>query len=440
MPDHSLLRIHRVLAVALFIVGTANIEAWANQNPSSPLGDEGSEQLEPFRTAGSGWRTTSSGTSSLGAPVNLTWSMPPDGTGLPGGLGEPATPNNLIAFLDAVHQGGASPGGADLTQRDWFPLIESSFERWDAVSGVSFNYEPNDDGAAFSQFNRGILGTRGDYRIGGHSIDGQISPTFLAYNYFPDYAEMVIDTDEIDRWSNPEGNFIRFRNMLMHEMGHGLGLNHVESSDADFLLEPFLATAFDGPQLDDILGIHRLYGDANEENGGNDTYQNATPLGVFQPGQSRSYGVDAADTVVDFEDTDFLSIDDNSDTDFFRFTVTTPSLVDLTLTPLGPTYQEGAQGGTQTAFNTSAQSNLSLTVFDTDGTSLLEAANSQGIGMTEEISNLWLDTPGEYFVQVQGLQNAAQFFQLTIFNIPEPSSEMLMFAGLAICGFRRRSR
>ncbi|NOY29394.1 MAG: matrixin family metalloprotease [Planctomycetes bacterium] len=483
MLDRPLLKLRRILTIAPFILGTAlgiaNTEAWAIQGLSSPLDAGGSDQLEPFRTVGSGWTTTSSGTSSLGAPVDLTWSMAPDGTNLPRGLGEPASPNNLIAFLDGIHQGGASPGGADLTQRDWFPLVESSFERWDAVSGVNFTYEPNDDGASFSPFTGGVLGTRGDYRIGGHSIDGQISPTFLAYNYFPNYAEMVIDTDEIDRWGNPEENFIRFRNMLMHEMGHGLGLNHLESSDADFLMEPFLATAFDGPQLDDILGIHRLYGDANEENGGNDTYLNATSLGKFRPGKSRSYGVDAGDAVVDPGDTDFLSIDDDSDVDFFRFTVKTPSLVDLTLTPLGPTYQEGRQNGVQTAFDTSAQSDLILTVFDSDGTSVLEFANNTGSGLAEEISSLRLDTAGEYFVQVQGMQNAAQFYQLdidvefafpsnpfdlfdqffgnsnpfdrvedafaripllTIFNVPEPSSGLLLFAGFAICGFCRRSR
>jgi len=470
----------RILPVALLLIGTANSATWATQSFSSPLDLGGTEQLDAFRTVGSGWTTTSSGTSSIGAPVDLTWSMALDGTNLPRGLGEPASPNDLIAFLDGIHQGGASPGGADLTQRDWFPLVESSFERWDAVSGVNFNYEPNDDGATFSPSNRGILGTRGDYRIGGHSIDGQTSPTFLAYNFFPNYAEMVIDTDEVDRWSNPEGNYIRFRNMLMHEMGHGLGLNHLESSDADFLMEPFLATAFDGPQLDDILGIHRLYGDANEENGGNDTYLDATWLGKFRPGKSKSFGVDAADTIVDFTETDFLSIDDDSDTDFFKFTVRTPSLVDLTLTPLGPAYQEGSQGGFQSLFDTAAQSDLTLALYDNDGTSLLDFANENGSGMIEEISSFRLDTPGDYYVKIQGMQNAAQFYQLDIdveyafprdpfgffddlfdlfdqfdpfgrfddalanfdliasHPIPEPSSGLLMFAGLAFCGLSRR--
>ncbi|MCA9230968.1 MAG: matrixin family metalloprotease [Planctomycetales bacterium] len=436
------------------------------------------EELDPFRTVGVGWTSTSSGASSIGEPATLTWSIAPDGTGLPRGLGEPSSPSNLIAFLDGIHHGGASPGGADLTQRAWFPLIESSFERWDAVSGVSYSYEPYDDGATYSSANPGILGTRGDQRIGGHSIDGQTSPTYLAYNYFPNYAEMVIDTDEINRWGNPEGNYLRFRNMLMHEAGHGLGLSHLNSSDQDFLMEPFLATTFDGPQLDDILGIHRLYGDANEENGGNDTYLSATDLGKFWPGDSKSIGVDAASAKVEFDAIDFLSIDDDSDIDFFRFQVKTPSLVDLTLTPLGPTYLEGAQMNNQSPLDTSALSDLTLSVFDSDGTTMLEFVNDQGIGMAETLSNLRLNSPGEYYVQVRGLQNAAQFYQLDLnveyafpedpfgffkkveeFNpfgrfrdllssipqlhlhhIPEPTSGLMLVCGMSLCGCVRRRR
>lgn len=438
------------------------------------LEDTAEYPLDAFRTQGVGWTNTASGTSGLGKPVDLTWSIVPDGTPMPGGLGEPRTPSSIISFLDSIH-GGVSPGGSDLTQRDWFPLVESAYERWDQVSGITMNYEPNDDGASVP-FNSGVLGRRGDLRLSGHPIDGQTSPTFLAYNYFPNFADMVIDTDEVNRWSNPEGNFIRFRNMLMHEIGHGLGLNHMSSGDANFLLEPFLATAFDGPQLDDILAVHRLYGDRNESGAGNDDYLNATSLGRFWPGQSQKIGLDASDTVVESTDVDFLSIDGSSDVDFFRFTILTPSLVDLKLAPAGPSYLEGPAGGLETPFNTAAMSDLSLTLWDNDGTSILDFANDNGLGGWEQLESVFLPKPGDYYVSVEGAQDAAQFYGLSldvnfpipttgfnffdqivrdffgragfgrfspgpvpnIFSVPEPSAGLMMAMCCGICAMRRR--
>ena len=56
--------------------------------------------------------------------------------------------------------------------------------------------------------------------------------------------------------------------------------------NAGFLIEPILSTSFDGPQLDDVLAIQRLYGDAYEKNGGNDTFSVATSLGPLSSAQS----------------------------------------------------------------------------------------------------------------------------------------------------------
>ena len=376
--------------------------------------------LAAFQIQGVGWTNSASGSSGLGRPVDLTWGVVLDGTTLPGGLGEPATPSDLIEFLDDVHHSGASPGGDDLTQRAWFSLFESSFERWDELSGIDYSYQP-DDGARVPS-SPGILGVRGDQRIGGHSIDGQTSPTFLAYNYFPNNSDMVIDTDEINRWSDSEGNFLRFRNMLMHEIGHGLGLRHVVSNDSQFLMEPFLATDFDGPQFDDILAIHRLYGDVYEEGDGNETYLDATPLGDFWPGNSLTIGSDATNTVVEFDDIDFVSIDDESDTDFFSFSIETPAFLNLGLAPVGPTYLEGASSSSQRSFVTDSLSNLSLTLWDRDGNTVLEAADENGLGGAEAIEGLFLDQPGEYFISIQGSQNAAQFYELSLdVELPIPS-------------------
>ena len=417
------------------------------------------DEVAAFRTQGVGWTSTSSGSSGLGQPATVTWSVVPDNTQLPTGLQEPVSNSNLIAFLDGIHEDGNSPGGADLTQRSWWGLINSAFERWDELSGIDFSYEPNDDGTKLGtsgSSGRGVLGTRGDHRIGGHSIDGQTSPTFLAYNFFPNNSDTVIDTDEINRWGNELNNYRLFRNMLMHEIGHGIGLNHVESEDifpelsghqfGTFLMEPILSGRFDGPQFDDILGAHRLYGDIHEENGGNDTYQSATMLGNLLSGQTLSIGTDAEDTFVDFDDVDFVSIDDESDTDFFKFTIADPHAVDIKLTPMGPTYAEGRQGsgngGTQQPFVSSAKNNLTLTLYGPGGlTELLEFSNSKPAGQAEWIRNHSLSTPGEYFVRVAGITfNQAQFFQLDVTAVPEPTSLVLLVLGGVCCVFRGRRR
>ncbi len=413
----------------------------------------GDHELAAFQTFGNGWTSTASGRSTIGAPATVTWSVVADGTQLPTGLGEPASNNSLVAFLDGIHHGGASPGGSDLTQRDWWQLMNSAFERWDELSGISYIYEPNDDGARLAA-NNGILGVRGDHRIGGHPIDGQTSPTFLAYNFFPNNSDMVIDTDEINRWSNATNNYRLFRNMLMHEIGHGFGLNHVESFDVNpnqedhqfgtFLMEPILASRFDGPQFDDILGAHRLYGDVNEEGTGNNSSLTATELGNILPGGTVSIGTDAADISVGEDDTDFVSIDDNGDIDYFKFSVSTPELINVLLSPLGPTYDEGPQGsgnaGTQRSFNAAAQSDLSITLYDTNGTTLLVHANNTGLGESEAIHQYELAAAGDYFLRIGGTGNAAQFFQLDVMVVPEPGAMVLFAFGCVGIGVSRTRR
>ncbi len=355
------------------------------------------------------WVSTASGSAGVaGDPVTLTWSIVADGTNLTG-----QGASDLVSFLDSNL--GAGPGGSDLTQRPWFPHFSDAFDRWSELSGITYVYEPNDDGVAQEDIFSGILGVRGDVRLGGASIDG-VAGT-VAFNYFPDVGDMVLDTDDVDFFSNSSFNFRRFRNTVMHEAGHGFGLAHMESSTSRFLLEPSIPPLFDGPQFDDIRGVQSLYGDFYEKSNsglGNDTAALATDLGTIAAGSTVSLGLDAVDTVVGWTDIDFLSIDSNTDTDFFSFTVDGPSLLDVVLTPLGPTYSQGAEGGSQSSIDTSALSNLDLAVLDTDGTSLLGAADLAGVGLAESLSVLSLPGAGEYYVRVAGADTAFQFYQLDL--------------------------
>ena len=369
------------------------------------------QSADAYQFNGNRWnRTAISGPGLLqGDPTTITWGFVPDGT-LLSGVG----PSDFISKFDSRF--GAGPGGSDLTQRPWFTYFEQSFDRFAQLSGLSYVYEPADDGVTqgTSTF-AGFVGTRADVRIGGDFLDGPSG--VLAFNNFPQNGDMTLDTGDMGFFGTALNNYRRLRNVVMHEHGHGTGYFHVESSNSGQLMEPFIQTFFDGPQFDDILGIHRGYGDFYEKsNGGagNNVAGNATDLGVILNNNSAAIGSDADVVFVQSSETDFVSIDDNGDIDFYAFTVNGPSLVDITLEPVGPTYNQGPQGGSQSPFVTSQLSNLEVALFDTNGTSLLAQDNSGGLGQIDSILDYNLSASGEYFVRVTGAANMVQMYELSV--------------------------
>ena len=355
------------------------------------------------------WTTTANGsTGSDGDPITLTWSFAPDGTSIPG---EGAS--NLIAYLDGKFGDGS--GGSNLTQRPWFHLFAESLDRWSDLGGITFVYEPSDSGSQL-QTSGGALGVRGDIRFGGANVDG--SSGTLAYTWLPNVGDMVLDTGETNFFSNSANNYRRLRNTLMHEIGHAFGLLHVESSSDDFLMEPYIDTGFDGPQLDDIRGIHGMYGDALEKsnNGlGNDTASRATSLGALSSGGSLAIGTDAApDQAVSAADTDFVSIANSGDFDYFSFSLSAPALVDLTLTPRGGVFYQGVEGKPQSVFDANARNDLSLALYASNSTTLIASANSTGAGRPEQLFNQSLTTAGTYYVRVSGASSSVQLYELSL--------------------------
>jgi serralysin len=355
------------------------------------------------------WSVTASGaTGAAGTPITLTWSFAADDTAIPN-----EGPSNLISYFDGLFN--VSTTSSDLTQRPWFKYFDQSFQRWSDLGGITFKYEGNDDGAPLYS-SSGATDVRGDVRIGGAFVDG-VNGT-LAYTWLPDSGDVVVDTGETDFYSNSTGQYLQLRNTITHELGHAFGLLHVESSDAALLMEPILNTSFDGPQLDDIRGIQGLYGDAKEKtNGGlgNGTYQLATPLGSLAAGDNLAIGTDAeGDQSVSPLETDFVSIANSSDIDFFSFTIASPTLLDATLTPLGGVFNQGVEGGIQSTFDANARNDLSLAVFASNGTTLLGSANLTGAGGTEMLSDLELSTPGTYFARISGSSDNVQLYELEL--------------------------
>lgn len=380
-----------------------------------------------------GWSSTS--TSSFrgrGDPVTLTWGFVRDGLNISGGVGEPASPSNLIEFLD-THVGDGTdvnvPGQTDQRGKSWFSVFQSAFDRWQAISGITFVYEPTDNGAAFPN-SAGFAGLRADMRISGHLIDGEDGPNTLAYNYFPSFGDMVLDTGNPTFFGGSGRNYLALRNTLMHELGHGVGLNHLESNNSRQLMEPRIDLGFDGPQIDDIFAIQRNYGDAWEKAGGNNTLQTATTAGSLSLFSAWSVGADgdinSPDTRVEPVQTDFISIDDRSDVDFFRFTTSSPGLLDFRLKPVGPTYNEAAQAPAnsdplpQTPLNLSALGRLVLSIFNGEGS---QVASGEAIvrGDTIVVPDLPVQAGETYYTRIGGFDSNVQLYRLDAALNPQPT-------------------
>ncbi|MEO1496842.1 MAG: matrixin family metalloprotease [Planctomycetota bacterium] len=393
---------------------------------------------------GARWTSTSSSRfdGSRGGPMNLTWSIVDDGTTIAGFEG--TSGSDLVAMLNRRYGSGPT-----IATSPWFRLFEDSFNRWGELSGLTFAYEPNDGGARIDNTSspRGQPGVYADLRVGGHSIDGASGSNILAYNYFPPHGDMVLDTDNESFYGDRRGDSLRLRNVLMHEIGHGLGFNHLESSNASFLMEPFISVGFDGPQFDDILAAHRNYGDALEKNGGNDDHASATPIGVLSAGGAWSIGNDAGGARVQPNQTDFVSIDGTSDEDWFRFSTPTLARASLSLLPRGPSYREGPQDGDQTTLNTRSLADLELGLFleDPFGRNIAEVAESNvtGLGGAESVSQILILPGREYLVRVSSLTDQVQMYNLLLslspFVIPEPGAGFLLGL-LGTIALRGRSR
>ncbi|MBL0060559.1 MAG: matrixin family metalloprotease [bacterium] len=333
------------------------------------------------------WTSTATGTTGVqGEPTVLTYSFVPDGVAVPdGGFG--AQTNNINAMMTSKF-GSVANGKAKFRQL---------FNQWQALSGITYIEETNDDGAALHT-SPGVLGVRGDIRISATPMDGNSG--VLAYNYFPNTGDMVLDNAE--SWQASANDYRFFRNVCTHEAGHGIGLSHVCPDDCQFLMEPFICTLYDGPQHDDIRGAQRQYGDSAETN---DTPATATPFGNVPDGTTTLNN---------------MSIDDNTDQDYFAFTVPVNRQITITMTPVGMFFDQCAQTGPCTCAasdtqRTSDDANLSVRLYGTNGTTVLAEASGNAAGVAGTIANTGLPGAGTYYIRVyqQAALNAIQLYNLS---------------------------
>ena len=355
------------------------------------------------------WTSTATNGGGLaqGQPTTLTFGFALDGTFVPNLIGVTGN-SNLIAWLNGIYG----------SQAVWQPIFQQVFDRWSELAGLTYVFEPNDDGVTLNN-NPGILGVRADLRIAGITIDGNSG--VLAYNNFPQDGDMVLDSADnfFDVITN---NSIRLRNIAAHEHGHGMGLLHVCPINQTKLMEPFISTIFDGPQHDDIRGSQRHYGDPSEQD---DSSGAATDVGPLAAGSSIDLGAVSPPAFASV-----LGIDDNADDDWFRFQISESLAITATVSPVGTIYDDspqacgGAPGSCCSGNFTDSTliADLNVQVVDTDGTTVLSTANSQPVGSAETTPDTILSVPGEYFVRVfeGNAPTQTQLYSLSIAAVPLP--------------------
>ena len=220
-----------------------------------------------------------------------------------------------------------------------------------------------------------------------------------------------------------------------------MGISHVDSAGASFLLNPTINSSFDGPQLDDILVLQRNYGDFLESSNnqlGNDSIATATVLGLLSDTNPLSAGQEVDDTVIGFDEVGFVSINDATDVDVFEFSLSQLSDVTIDLSPEGASYLQGVENGALETINTLALNDLALQLFDSNG-NLLAAADNVGVGLNESIFQTL--NAGTFFVEVTGSSDEIQLFTLGISSIaavPEPGSVLLVAGLFGYLQIRRR--
>jgi hypothetical protein len=341
------------------------------------------------------WTTTATdgGTGVAGDPITITWGIVPDGTYADGG------PSNLVAVFTAAW-GGTS----------WLDKIRNAFQRWQDAIGITY-VEVSDDGASMPG-NAGVLGVRGDVRIGGRSIDG--AGNVLGYDYYPNVGDMVLDTDDVSFYHSPVNNYANLKNVVAHEHGHGMGLRHVIPSDHTKLMEPYISPpgSYVGPQDDDIRGGMRNYGDPYENN---DSAAQPSNLGTI------------SDSLI----VQPLSIDNgNTDTDWFLVTLNNTN-ISVQADPIGSSYEVGPDGGSTVWVATDSISDLDIDLYDVTGTTLLATATSGGLGETEVLTTS-VPSAGSYQIKVYrkaGTGNAPQRYTMTVYS--DPSAGVLAQADLS---------
>lgn len=186
----------------------------------------------------------------------------------PGKWGGPVmgTPGGVVTW-SIMGAGIATDATPTVALGSIFPVgfhaeIVAAFAAWSAVANISFMEVP-DSGTPFN-----AAGALGDIRIGAHTFDGPGGT--LAHGFYPPVngvtaaGDIHFDSAEVWKIGFGGGGF-DIKQVLMHEIGHAIGLEHTAVPAS--LMNPFYTEAFAGLQADDIAGGVFIYGSPQTANG-----------------------------------------------------------------------------------------------------------------------------------------------------------------------------
>jgi hypothetical protein len=168
-----------------------------------------------------------------GTGASITWSVMGAGLGTDRGL--TVDPYDIL------------PGG-------YVSVIASAFLAWTAIADLTFT-QSTDPGVGWREAGASAV----DIRIGFRPSDGPSGN--LGFGYYPllgngaGAGDIFIDSD--DSWNLGSGPGFSLKRIMVHEIGHAIGLEHSGSGTA---MGPFYSAAYEQPQPDDIAGAQHLYG------------------------------------------------------------------------------------------------------------------------------------------------------------------------------------
>lgn len=263
----------------------------------------------------------------MGDPIELTWSIVPDGVGN----------STLISTLDTQFAAAGFPD----PRAAWVQVMENAFARWDELTGVNFTriVVANDADNGLSWGAPGVPGQAGDIRIRANILPNALLGTGVYPNAGFEAGEITLNSNVF--WPDPFPGFAYiFENTMMHEIGHSLGIDHECPLDLTKLMEPQAGAFIYGPQHDDVRAAHQLYGDYLEPNevlAGAPYTPLPTLINAFDLSDiDESMGPFGPGTISSGR----LSIDEPGDVDVFRFQWGDPVGMQVVLDRVGLVYAD----------------------------------------------------------------------------------------------------